>query len=90
MFADYGEKLWWSREGYQCQAISIARQMAIRHEPTADGGKDTGTGLFSSYEFRNHRNAIGFTVFVFQDLGIQSELLVIAKTCKPSSADPGE
>lgn len=64
--------------------------MAIRHEPTAEGGKATGTGLFSSYEFRNHRNAIGFTVFVFQDLGTQSELLVIPKTCKPSSADPGE
>lgn len=62
----------------------------IRHEPTADGGKATGMGLLSSYEFRNHRNAIGFTVFVFQDLGTQSELLVITKTCKPSSADPGE
>lgn len=48
--------------------------MAIRHEPTADGGKAT------SYELRNHRNAIGFTVFVFQDLGTQSEPLVITKT----------
>lgn len=63
--------------------------MTIRHEPTADGGKATGTGLFSSYEFRNHRNAIGFKVFAFQDLGTQSEPLVITKTCKPSSADPG-
>lgn len=67
-----------------------ADMMAIRHEPTADGGKATGTGLFSSYEFRNHRNAICVTVFVFQDLGTQSEPLVITKTCKPSSADPGE
>lgn len=52
----------------------------IRHELTADGGKATGMGLFSSYEFRNRRNAIGFTVFVFQDLGTQSESLVITKT----------
>lgn len=54
--------------------------MAIRHELTADGGKATGSGLFSSYEFRNHRNANGFTEFVFQDSGTQSEPLVITKT----------
>lgn len=64
----------------------LARDISVRLSVspdimlTADGGKATGTGLFSSYEFRNHRNAIGFTVLVFQDLGTQSEPLVITKT----------